>query len=138
MKQTIFIILVTLAISGCELNSPKPNCNIPTVLAELEFGTDEYKAITAQYMRTSKPEDYRYFFKNFHENDNQTFMTTNFRNATKCFDIDILVDDSEKLAGMKRTNGVSYPSELINLKWKILEKDGNITIVYEDMNWIQD
>ena len=39
---------------------------------------------------------------------------------------------------MKKTNGVSWPSELYDLKWKILEANGTEELIYNDMSKIID
>lgn len=137
MKPILFFLLI-ISISSCELNPPVPECITPRSLNKLDFESSQYKSITSSYLSNSQPSEYRYFFKTFHEKNGKSYMTTNFRNTSVCFDIDIQVDNWEKLAGMKQKNGVSYPKELVNLKWS-LEKIGNDTIViYKDMNWIRD
>ena len=55
-------------------------------------------------LRKKQPNDFRYFFKTFIEEERHTYMITNFRNEVACFDMKILVDKWDKLAGMKRTN----------------------------------
>ena len=72
------------------------------------------------------------------ELDEHTFMLVNFRNNNNCFDVSILVKKWDKLGGMKKVNGVSYPKELVKLKWSIELIDGNKTVVYQDMNTIID
>ena len=46
--------------------------------------------------------------------------------------------DLGKLAGMKRTNGVSYPEELYDLKWSLETLNGKPVILYHDMHRIID
>ena len=89
-------------------------------------------------LENKKPADFRYFFKTFEEEGNHTIMITNFRNEESCFDVKILVNKWDKLAGMKRTNGVSYPKELYDLKWKIKSSKGEKFVEYIDMHKIID
>ena len=117
---------------------PPPKCNTPQELLELEVDSPQYQSKTFDYLSKSKSSDYRYFFKTFKEIKGNTYMTTNFRNTSTCFEVNLLVLDWEKLEGMKITNGKSYPNELINLKWRIKEEDNEIKIIYHDMDWIRD
>lgn len=89
-------------------------------------------------LQNKSPVDFRYFFKTFQEEGNHTFMITNFRNKESCFDIKVLVNKWDKLAGMKRTNGVSYPRELYDLKWEIKLINGEKFVEYIDMHKIID
>jgi len=50
----------------------------------------------------------------------------------------MLVEHWGKLEGMKRTNGLSYPEELHDLKWKLAERNGHQEIIYVDMHEIVD
>jgi len=85
-----------------------------------------------------KPAAFRYYFKGFVEDGNDTFMITNFRNDAVCFDIKVLVDKWDKLGGMRRTNGRAYPNELYDLQWSIEDSNGEKQIKYIDMHKIID
>jgi hypothetical protein len=89
-------------------------------------------------LQHKKPLDFRYFFKRFESEGNITFMIINFRNSEFCFDVKMLVNKWDKLAGMKRTNGVSYPKELIDLQWKVKSINGVNVVEYMDMRKIID
>jgi len=69
---------------------------------------------------------------------NGTFMVTSFRTSKACFDVTILVENWDKLAGMKRTNGYSYPKELYDLKWELVGDEGMKLVKYVDMHQIID
>lgn len=94
--------------------------------------------ILREEIRNSTPENFRYYFKTFVEEASKTYMITNFRNDSLCFDIKILVDKWDRLAGMRRTNGKGYPNELYNLKWEIKNRNGREEVVYLDMHKIID
>lgn len=141
MKQSILFILVLLCVYSCDY--PKHYFDTPPICdstkTQMEFGSDGY-SIQELYaiLRVSKPENFRYFFKSFHEIDNRTFMLVNFRNSANCLDVLLTIDKLGKLTGMKKTNGKSYPNELFDLEWDIETRDGMLEIVYVDMHDIID
>jgi hypothetical protein len=50
----------------------------------------------------------------------------------------MLVTQWNKLGGMLRTNGQSYPEELYGLQWEIKRVNGAEEVVYADMRSIID
>ncbi len=100
--------------------------------------TTENQQILMEKIRTQSSEDFRYYFKTFVEEGGATYMITNFRNDSFCFDIKMLVDKWNRLGGMLRTNGKGYPDELYNLKWEIVNIDGKEEVAYLDMHKIID
>ena len=124
-----------------------PSCDFPEhyFKSEPECKSDtsndlkeENQKLSVAKLKDKAPTDYRYFFKTFQEEGINTFMITNFRNDESCFDVKVLVDKWDKLAGMKRTNGKSYPRELYDLKWEIKSINGSETVKYIDMHKIID
>jgi hypothetical protein len=89
-------------------------------------------------LESKHPQDFRYFFKTFVEEGESVYMVVNFRNDSQCFDGKIKVDQWDKLSGMRRTNGVSYPKELFELDWRIEETKNGKEITYVDMHRIID
>ncbi|MFK7808145.1 MAG: hypothetical protein AB8F74_10135 [Saprospiraceae bacterium] len=89
-------------------------------------------------LKSKQPSDFRYFFKTFDEEGEQTFMITSFRNEATCFNVKVLVEQWNKLGGMRRTNGKAYPKELYDLKWEVKEIDGKEVVYYLDMHRIID
>ena len=138
MKNIQFILLTLLSITSCDFPehyfADAPACVSDTTT---NLKPEKQKALVAQ-LQNQQPSDYRYFFQTFVEEGNNTYMITNFRNKTACFDIKILVDKWDKLEGMKRTNGVSYPKELYDLKWEIQSINGQSIIRYLEMHDIID
>lgn len=142
---TLLATLVLLTFSSCDLPEhyfePKPECHnsldfFDTNAADAQSTAYQTKAINL--LRDKKPHQFRYFFKTFLEEKRNTYMLTNFRNEVHCFDVKILVEDWTKLAGMRRTNGKSYPKELYNLKWEITNINGKQEVLYIDMHDIID
>ena len=136
--QIIICVFILVHISSCDFPehyfTPEPACQTNTT-NDLE---KENQKILVEKLKDKKPNDFRYFFKTFKEEGNQTFMITNFRNDESCFDIKILVENWDKLAGMKRTNGKAYPKELYDLNWKIKLNNGEEVVQYIDMHRIID
>jgi len=89
-------------------------------------------------LQDKSPSDYRYFFQTFLEEGGHTYMVANFRSDTDCFDIKMLVDKWDKLTGMKRTNGKSYPRELHRLEWEIVTTGKQAVVRYVDMRRVID
>lgn len=65
-------------------------------------------------------------------------MMVNMRNDSRCFDARMLVTNWDKLEGMRRTNGLSYPEELYNVTWELKESSESDELVFLDMNSIID
>jgi len=99
---------------------------------------EAYEQAVLQTLRGQKPSDFRYFFQTFLQEDNKDYLVVNMRNKDFCFHAKILVENWDKLAGMKRTNGASYPKELYQLEWEIVKKDGQDVIFYKNMRTIID
>jgi hypothetical protein len=120
---------------------PKPACThavSENLLHATNTFTPEYQKEVRSILETNKPGDFRYFFKTFLQQGETNYILVNLRNDQYCFDALMMVDRWDKLGGMKRTNGVSYPEEIYELKWKIAEKNGKQLIVYQDMHPIID
>lgn len=136
--QILLFTLCLSIISSCDMpehySKPAPECNSQNT-DDLE---QENQRNLVDQLQHNQPTDFRYFFKTFVEEEEDTFMITNFRNEEDCFDIKMLVNKWDKLAGMKRTNGVSYPNELFDLKWEIKSIQGEKTVEYIDMHSIID
>jgi len=143
MKRCIFVMVVLISLNSCNLPDhyfdEKPECNRsiehPNPKLDLSY---EVQSIYRNQLKESSPEAYRYFFEEFREEGDQTFMITNFRNETECFTMKILVEDWSKLKGMRVNNGEGYPKELFDLKWIIKEMNDEEEIIYSEMHRIID
>jgi|GEM_PF-590777 len=137
----ILLILVSLLFRGSiprHYFTDKPPCvNTDSLFRASGDSTSDHKIKILKILKNSRPSDYRYFFKTFTEPD-RNYMLVNMRNDTCCFDVEILVLDWNILAGMRRTNGVSYPKELYDLEWEIDTVNGKEEVVYKDMHAIID
>lgn len=60
------------------------------------------------------------------------------RNDKYCFDAKLLVENWDKLVGMREKNGQSYPEELYNLDWSLEKPNEDEILFYVDMNTIID
>jgi len=143
MKAKYFLILLVCSLTACSLPEhyfvSKPEC------IESEVFTNQGAASGAVYqsqvraiLANESPESFRYFFLEFIDEGTKSYMMTNVRNETYCFDAKILVDDWSKLAGMKRVNGKGYPKELYDLKWELKTLYGQAEIRYLNMHDIID
>lgn len=118
--------------------SGKAECVTDPAFYGLQAGTSEYADRVHAILSGSKPSDFRYFFKSFEESAGETYLVVNLRNANHCFDARMLVEQWDKLEGMRRSSGVSYPEELYELKWEIADRTGRKEIIYRDMHRIID
>ena len=130
--------MVILGTASCELNGPPPVCVESIQFENLEVDSKAYEDEVLSVLEKSKPQDFRYFFKTFFDENEDTFMKVNIRSEDHCFDANILVEKWDKLGGMKKVNGKSYPKELINLTWSIEKVKGGKKIIYKNMNTIID
>lgn len=144
----IFIFVLTslsllLTFNSCDFPEhyfdSKPECqNSIDYFQTADSESTEYQSKALGILRNSQGQSFRYFFKTFLEEGRDVYMLTNFRNKEHCFDIKVLVDNWDKLQGMRRSNGKSYPNELYDLKWSIITIDGRQQVFYEDMHEIID
>lgn len=134
MKYLVFFFYI-LALQSCETYPKAPECKIPQELLKSDLNKQDYVNRVFSYLVNSNPEEYRYFFKTFLEGKDSTSMVVNFRNEHTCFDVEILVQDWSILSGMRKVNGKSYPKELRNLKWKLID---NQLVEYVGMDNIID
>lgn len=143
MYSKIILGLFLFSIIACDFPehyfTPQPEC-----VHKIEFSdtpnseSETYQRLILEHIKAKNPEHFRYFFKTFIDENDATYMMTNFRNNDACFDIKILVEKWDKLAGMKRVNGRAYPRELYDLKWELASIDGKAQVVYMDMHKIID
>lgn len=140
----VFSSLLALVIS-CELpeyyNEPPPVCK--SQVSETDPAvqlTEQVQMTQREEIREHKPSDYRYFFETFLNEDGKTYLVTNFRNNGACFNIKMLVEKLGKLKGMHRTNGVSFPTELHDLRWELKQVAGEEEeeVIFIDMHKIID
>ncbi len=106
--------------------------------SDTEYYKISYQEKVIELLSNRTPADYRYFFQNFIDEDPNTYMYVKFIGQTGCFTVKMTVDIWDILEGMKRTNGVSWPSELRELKWVVEIRDGTEELIYVDMYKIID
>jgi hypothetical protein len=119
----------------------KPECSQmlnPLTVNGSYINAAAYEQSINQLLKQKQPEDFRYFFKTFLQQGKTTYMVVNFRNQEYCFDARMKINNWDKLAGMRKTNGISYPEELYELTWKLEENDGKKELIYQDMHFIID
>jgi len=143
MYSRIILGLLLFSIVACDFPehyfTPQPEC-----VHKIEFSnapnseSEAYQTLILEHVKDKNPENFRYFFKTFIDENNATYMMVNFRSDDMCFDIKMLVQKWDKMAGMKRVNGRAYPPELYDLKWEVRIVDGKARVVYIDMHKIID
>ena len=141
MKKIYFLFIVLLVISSCKFPehyfTKAPKCNPSTIInQQKDILNPENQTTLKTFIKEKLPKDFRYFFKTFINNTD--YMVVNFRNEVSCFDIKILVNNWEKLNGMRKVNGKSYPKELYELTWKIKNINNHEEVVYVNMHDIID
>jgi hypothetical protein len=121
--------------------SSKPDCNNTPgypLAGTGDLASTDYQREVVQRLESGKPQDFRYFFKTFVSEAGNDYVIVNFRNGEQCFDVKMKVNKWGKLAGMRRTNGRSYPEELYELAWTIAETSGKKEVIYQDMHAVID
>jgi hypothetical protein len=139
-KYALFVVVLLLCTAFFYLPknyfSDVPECRALTVVGD-ELSTANQQRFR-DLLEAQSPQDFRYFFQTFLEENGHTYMVTNFRNEAACFNVKMLVTQWNKLGGMLRTNGQSYPEELYGLQWEIKRVNGAEEVVYADMRSIID
>lgn len=139
----LLVTVIVVILGACNVPdhyfTPAPEC---TTKQSKEYKAGELTEIVQSDLRNrlkkKSPKDYRYFFETFSEEGKSIYMITNFRNDRECFNIKVLVNKWDKLEGMRKANGESYPSELYDLKWELRTINGQEEVVYIDMHRIID
>ena len=98
--------------------------------------SDKNQRVFRELLKNQSPKDYRYFFRTFLEAE--PWLVVEFRSDSLCFPIKLRVEKWDKLGGMRRTNGRSYPRELYDLRWTIESRNGREVVLYQDMHRIID
>jgi len=140
MKHIIAILFLS---SLCSCNFPEYYFTVPLACEntnmQMEYGSPNYsKKNVHAILKASHPSEYRYYFKTFIKEDGTNKILVNFRDKNLCMDVFLSIDNLGKLAGMKRTNGKSYPQELYDLQWELDESSGKLEAMYIDMHDIID
>jgi len=129
MKQYLIVLLLGLSVNSCDFPDyyweKLPECDVEIVVNHLT------------YLEQHTPKDFRYTFITFMQEDGKIIMHTKFISDKGCFTVPVLVDKWDKLEGMLKTNGKSYPKELYDLKWHLEDRNGTL-VVYDDMHRIID
>lgn len=137
MRFSILIMFICLIFNSCF--NPSPECVATKQAFQQQYdpASEAYQNEVINILQDKKPTDFGYAFETFIEGD-PVYMMTSFRNEEYCFSVKVLVDNWDKLAGMRRTNGYSYPKALVNLQWTIKNINNKAVVVYEDMRRIID
>jgi len=136
MKTRITFLLAVAILSTCSI--PKPECvNTEKYFDSNTYDSQDYQNKLINILQYDAPEDYRYFFVTF-SGEEKDILVVNMRSEKNCFDAKILVTDWSKLSGIRKVNGKSYPKELYNLTWILIQTEGRWQILYTDMDTIID
>ena len=150
ISMLIVIIVILVALIGlCYFSSPKhfftrkPDCIEGADNQLIGYSATNYFEVSFQekvreLVINKTPADYRYIFKTFIDDGPNAYMYVQFIGESGCFTAKMLVNNWDRLEGMKKTNGVSWPSELYDLKWAVEEVNGTEELIYVDMQKIID
>ena len=135
----LYLLLWLLGIiAAC--TAPVPPCNLPTDGLGARLSDIAQSRVRDRLLR-AEPADFRYFFREFRADTNGEWLIVNFRNAEECFDVKLYLPDPDTkvLAGMRRTDGASYPEELRGVRWAVrpVENYGE-AVVFEGMKSVVD
>ncbi|MCB0626854.1 MAG: hypothetical protein KDC43_23795 [Saprospiraceae bacterium] len=133
------IVLIYAFVSPRYLFAPEPVCHTGGLFERFDDPlSEEYQAAVREVLQGKTPADFRYFFRTFLEEEDGAYLLVNFRADGWCFDVRMLVDRWDKLAGMKKVNGRSYPEELHELEWELRRVGEEQEVAYVDMRRVID
>ena len=119
--------------------SSPPTCVADPIFSALEDpNSTTYQNTVLDLLSTKKPEDFRYIFQTFLEEEAQTYVLIELRNEAHCFIGKFLVLELGHLAPMKPSNGVSYPKELLEVEWEIANSETGKQLIFLNMHRIID
>ena len=137
------LILLLLLYGSTTCNLPEHYFADAPVCQHTPEGVERDSLLSAKSQRVFRkmlknqsPKDYRYFFRTFLEEE--PVLVVEFRSDSLCFPVKMRVEQWDKLGGMRRTNGRSYPKELYDLRWTIEPRNGQEVVLYRDMHRIID
>lgn len=146
----IVIIIIFVALLGfCYLSTPKDvfteklDCikgadNQFIGYSDTNYFEDSYQEKARELLLNKSIAEYRYIFQTFVDEGPKTYMYVKFIGQSGCFTAKMLVNKWDRLEGIKRTNGVSWPSELYDLEWVVEDINGVEELIYVDMHKIID
>ena len=130
MKQYLVVLLIGLSLYSCDFPDyywkKMPECKVEIAVNHVS------------YLELYSPEDFRYTFITFIQENEEIIMHTKFVSENGYITVPILVEKWDKLEGMLKANGESYPKELYELNWSLQDRNGRTLVVYEDMHCIID
>ena|SRR5690606_3624558 len=131
----ITLISCVIALTACNNVSNDPS---NSVFEKFSPTTKEYKNELATKVK-SNPEGLQYTFNKLIENDGKDYLDIEVMGDDFKAKGLVLVNNWNKLEGIKRTKGISYSgAELRGLKLHIEENPSGATLVYNDLEKIVD
>ncbi|MDY0282023.1 MAG: hypothetical protein RBR35_15840 [Salinivirgaceae bacterium] len=135
-KLMTLILLVILTAVSCD----RPNChNKNPIFEKYEISSVDYKTELIQQIEKIGQQNLTFWFESYIKENEKEYIIVNIQHDSLCAKGKILVNDWNKIEGIRRTNGQSYSgAELQGLTFNV-EKDSNkIELVYNDLIRIVD
>jgi hypothetical protein len=134
MKSHLITSAVLLAVVAASCGRDKTN-----VLAGLDPASKEYKQELAKQIEERGDKDLTFTFNNCETEAGKIYLNISVDGKGLHATSLVLVNNWNKLEGIKRTKGVGYSgSELKNLKVSYTDADSRPTLIYHDLDSIVD
>jgi hypothetical protein len=140
MKQKTNLLALILLVFLGTVSCDRPNCdNKNPIFDKYDINSIEYKMELTKQINTFGQENLNYWFDSYMKENEKEYIVVNIQNKSLCAKGKILVNDWNKIEGIKRTQGMGYVgAKLKGLTFNV-EKDSNqIEFVYKDITRIVD
>jgi len=140
MKQkTILIILIIVVILTVESCDRSICDNKNPIFDKYDINSFEYKTELIKQIEKIGQKNLSYWFESYTKENEKEYIIINIQNDSLCAKGKILVNDWNKIEGIKRTKGQSYVGvKLKGLTFNIENDSNKIELIYKDITQIVD
>lgn len=140
MPQKTNLIIISLSAILATISCDRPNCeNKNPIFDKYDVNSTEYKMELINQINSFGQENLNYWFDSYMKENEKEYIVVNIQNKYLCAKGMIMVNDWNKIEGIKKTKGKGYVgAKLKGLTFNI-EKDVNtIELIYKDIIRIVD
>lgn len=134
--HNLFLLLVIIVFtSACD----RPECkNTNAIFDQFTLDKKEYKSELAKQMQSVGAENLTYWFDKYLKKDDKEFIVIHIQGEGICAKGEILVNDWNKIEGMRREHAGYRGAELEGLKIAMEEGSSGTNFIFKDIDKIID
>jgi hypothetical protein len=142
MPRFAWVLLTLLTFCATALRylpahffAPRPRCEAANFTARYNgfYTDDHYQQEARMILRLYSPEEFRYFWQGFAEEDGRKYMYVRFVGEPGCFVIRMQISRWDVVAPSIHSQAKLYNNELYDLNWRIKRSIHREEVVYLGM-----